>query len=56
MNSLEQYILKLNRENKDLKSQLKERDYVLNEIDHADYCMCRYCAPDFYNLKTSKTK
>ena len=22
-----------------------------NEADHADYCMCRFCCPEFHKLK-----
>ena len=27
-----------------------------NEADHADYCMCRFCAPEFHKLKTKENE
>ena len=52
-------------QNKELSEENEKKDIQLteamntlsilrkdaNEADHADYCMCRFCAPDFNKLK-----
>ena len=39
---------------KELNDKNKELIKDANEADHADYCMCRFCAPEFHKLKTPK--
>ena len=45
------YIAALEEYADHIESQLKDRDDILNEIDHAESCMCRSCCPEFHEFK-----
>lgn len=42
-------------QNKELIEKIKGLLKDIDEADHADYCMCRFCSPDFHELKTKKS-
>ena len=51
---LNAFIDHLESQNKELISENKELRNDLNQIDHAESCMCRQCAPGFQEMKNKE--